>query len=75
MLYEFFWIIKKEITSLEFHPWLNSGLKPHGIDAMTQDDQKKFISDVIDLYCKEYNPGKDGKIEYRCKGLHFTGHK
>ena len=62
-------------STKEFHPWLNSGLKPHGIDAMTQDDQKKFISDVIDLYCKEYNPGKDGKIEYRCKGLHFTGHK
>ena len=59
----------------EFKLWLASLLKPHGIDAMTKDDQEKFVSDTTDLYVKKYNSGKDRAIEYRIKELHFTAHK
>lgn len=59
----------------EFEPWLMALLKPHGIDKMAKDDQKKFVSDVVNLYLAKYNPGKDKAIEYRFKELNFTGRK
>lgn len=59
----------------EFESWLVTILKPHGINSMTDDDQKKFVNDVVDLYLQHYNTGQDGVIEYRYKELDFTAHK
>ena len=59
----------------EFCLWLTSILKPYGIDTILKERQEEFVSDIADLYCKEYNPGENGNIEYRFKGLHLTAHK
>jgi trans-aconitate methyltransferase len=62
----------------EFHPWLTSILVPHGIETVfkgKEEDKTKFVNEVIDVYCQDYNPVTDGNIEYRIKALHLTAHK
>lgn len=59
----------------EFCPWLTTILKPYGIETVPKEQREAFVKDAVGLYCEQYNPGKNGKVEYRLKGLHLTAHK
>lgn len=60
----------------DFTPWVTAVLGPYGLDKiLTKEQVAQFSQDTVDLYCEKYNPGTDGKVEYRFKGLHLTAHK
>ena len=60
----------------ELNSWLHTILKPHGIESMEQQDRDEFVNEVVNLYCRDYNPAAEaGKIEYQFTILKLIAHK